>query len=260
MSFYGRIYTRADIITIDRDKNWSHSSPHRKVRNWAEDRPKQITAVANEKDFLVNHVYRAFHFCLKAVKGPGESDSIRPDATEICHVRDALTSWYTSSQTTHPPAHPEFQKQWALSFPNTLDKLLSSFKSEQDIARLLALQEMSVNNQYLVPKDGTLLSGLIQDHIVAGALLSIRGRFFIGDTAVKTALNLPETTSREEMNEKMDEVYQDKAIGRAIIDGSYKNLLDDYTNKINSQIKHYLEKLAIRLFDRRLDDKSFSTE
>ncbi|XP_069690249.1 DNA-directed RNA polymerase I subunit RPA1-like isoform X6 [Periplaneta americana] len=61
----------------------------------------------------------------------------------------------------------------------------------------------------------------------------IRDARNIGDTAVKTALNLPETTSREEMNQKMDEVYQDKAIGRAIIDGSYKNLLDDYTNKVN---------------------------
>jgi DNA-directed RNA polymerase I subunit RPA1 len=37
---------------------------------------------------------------------------------------------------------------------------------------------VNVNNQYLVPKDGTPLSGLIQDHIVAGVHLSIRGRFF----------------------------------------------------------------------------------
>ncbi|KAJ4428389.1 hypothetical protein ANN_24409 [Periplaneta americana] len=64
------------------------------------------------------------------------------DATEICHVCDAQTSWHTSSQTTHPPAHPEFQKQWDVIFSQkNLDKLLSSFKSEQDIARLLAFQE-----------------------------------------------------------------------------------------------------------------------
>ncbi|KAJ4433070.1 hypothetical protein ANN_15327 [Periplaneta americana] len=63
-------------------------------------------------------------------------------AAEICHVRDALSRWYTSSQTTHPPAYPEFQKQWDVIFsPKILDKLLSSFKSEQDLARLLALQE-----------------------------------------------------------------------------------------------------------------------
>ncbi|KAJ4431829.1 hypothetical protein ANN_20434 [Periplaneta americana] len=55
---------------------------------------------------------------------------------------DALTSWCTSSQTTHPPAHPEFQKQWDVIFSQKiLDTLLSSFTSEQDIARLLALQE-----------------------------------------------------------------------------------------------------------------------
>ncbi|KAJ4450784.1 hypothetical protein ANN_02214 [Periplaneta americana] len=64
------------------------------------------------------------------------------DAAEICHMRDPLTSWYTSSQTTHPPAHPEFQKQWDVIFSQKiLDTLLSSFTSEQDIARLLALQE-----------------------------------------------------------------------------------------------------------------------
>ncbi|GIY88578.1 DNA-directed RNA polymerase I subunit RPA1 [Caerostris extrusa] len=36
----------------------------------------------------------------------------------------------------------------------------------------------SVNHQYLVPKDGTPLGGLIQDHIIAGVLLTMRGRFF----------------------------------------------------------------------------------
>ncbi|KFM65263.1 DNA-directed RNA polymerase I subunit RPA1, partial [Stegodyphus mimosarum] len=37
---------------------------------------------------------------------------------------------------------------------------------------------VNVNHQYLVPKDGTPLSGLIQDHIIAGTLLTMRGRFF----------------------------------------------------------------------------------
>lgn len=35
-----------------------------------------------------------------------------------------------------------------------------------------------MSNQYLVPKDGTPLSGLIQDHMIAGVKLSVRGRFF----------------------------------------------------------------------------------
>ncbi|XP_054713157.1 DNA-directed RNA polymerase I subunit RPA1-like [Uloborus diversus] len=37
---------------------------------------------------------------------------------------------------------------------------------------------VNVNHQYLVPKDGTPLSGLIQDHIIGGTLLTMRGRFF----------------------------------------------------------------------------------
>jgi DNA-directed RNA polymerase I subunit RPA1 len=35
----------------------------------------------------------------------------------------------------------------------------------------------NVGQQYLVPKDGTPLSGLIQDHVIAGVRLTIRGKF-----------------------------------------------------------------------------------
>lgn len=37
---------------------------------------------------------------------------------------------------------------------------------------------VNVSNQYLVPKDGTPLGGLIQDHVISGVKLSMRGRFF----------------------------------------------------------------------------------
>lgn len=37
---------------------------------------------------------------------------------------------------------------------------------------------VNVCSHFLVPKDGTPLSGLIQDHVVAGVRLTIRGRFF----------------------------------------------------------------------------------
>lgn len=36
----------------------------------------------------------------------------------------------------------------------------------------------NVSSQYLVPKDGTPLGGLIQDNVIAGVKLSLRGRFF----------------------------------------------------------------------------------
>jgi len=35
---------------------------------------------------------------------------------------------------------------------------------------------VQVPNQYLVPKDGTPLGGLIQDHVIAGVHLTVRGR------------------------------------------------------------------------------------
>ena len=37
---------------------------------------------------------------------------------------------------------------------------------------------VSTHHQYLVPKDGTPLSGLIQDHVVSGVLMTLRGRMF----------------------------------------------------------------------------------
>ncbi|XP_015122909.1 DNA-directed RNA polymerase I subunit RPA1 [Diachasma alloeum] len=35
----------------------------------------------------------------------------------------------------------------------------------------------NVSNQYLVPKDGTPLGGLIQDHVISGVRLTVRGKF-----------------------------------------------------------------------------------
>ncbi|RWS26622.1 DNA-directed RNA polymerase I subunit RPA1-like protein [Leptotrombidium deliense] len=49
---------------------------------------------------------------------------------------------------------------------------------QSEFGRSEAYNIATVNNQFLVPKDGTPLSGLIQDHIVAAALMSIRGVFF----------------------------------------------------------------------------------
>ncbi|XP_013195797.1 DNA-directed RNA polymerase I subunit RPA1 [Amyelois transitella] len=49
---------------------------------------------------------------------------------------------------------------------------------QNEIARSEAYNIMSVRKQYLVPKDGTPLSGLIQDHVISGVRMSLRGVFF----------------------------------------------------------------------------------
>src|SRR5699024_5420661 len=49
---------------------------------------------------------------------------------------------------------------------------------QSELARAEAYGIASVNYQFLVPKDGGPLSGLIQDHIVAGVMMTVRGRFF----------------------------------------------------------------------------------
>nr|XP_033343116.1 DNA-directed RNA polymerase I subunit RPA1 [Megalopta genalis] len=49
---------------------------------------------------------------------------------------------------------------------------------QNELARSEGYNIASVPNQYLVPKDGTPLSGLIQDHMVSGVRLTVRGTFF----------------------------------------------------------------------------------
>ncbi|XP_019857898.1 PREDICTED: DNA-directed RNA polymerase I subunit RPA1-like isoform X2 [Amphimedon queenslandica] len=67
--------------------------------------------------------------------------------------------------------------------------LISLKESLQD----LKLMEL---NQYLVPKDGTPLSGLIQDLVVSGVLLTLRDRFFDkGDYQNLLMVALPDFTS-----------------------------------------------------------------
>lgn len=49
---------------------------------------------------------------------------------------------------------------------------------QSELAKCEAKELSSVVYQYLVPRDGTPLSGLIQDHIISSVRMTIRGRFF----------------------------------------------------------------------------------
>ncbi|XP_003705866.1 RNA polymerase I subunit RpI1 [Megachile rotundata] len=49
---------------------------------------------------------------------------------------------------------------------------------QNELARSEGYNIANVSNQYLVPKDGTPLSGLIQDHMISGVRLTVRGAFF----------------------------------------------------------------------------------
>ncbi|XP_053205787.1 DNA-directed RNA polymerase I subunit RPA1-like [Panonychus citri] len=49
---------------------------------------------------------------------------------------------------------------------------------QSELARAEAYNIVSVNKQYLVPKDGSPLGGLIQDHIVSATLLTMKGNFY----------------------------------------------------------------------------------
>ncbi|XP_004925181.2 DNA-directed RNA polymerase I subunit RPA1 [Bombyx mori] len=57
------------------------------------------------------------------------------------------------------------------------DEMNAHFPQDEN-ARSEAYNIMSVTKQYLVPKDGTPLSGLIQDHVISGVKMSLRGTFY----------------------------------------------------------------------------------
>jgi DNA-directed RNA polymerase I subunit RPA1 len=52
---------------------------------------------------------------------------------------------------------------------------------QNEVGRSEAYNLANVANNYLVPKDGTPLGGLIQDHMISGVKISLRGRFFSRD-------------------------------------------------------------------------------
>uniref|UniRef100_A0AAR2IV68 DNA-directed RNA polymerase subunit n=1 Tax=Pygocentrus nattereri TaxID=42514 RepID=A0AAR2IV68_PYGNA len=52
---------------------------------------------------------------------------------------------------------------------------------QSELGRAEAYTLVSTDQQYLVPKDGTPLAGLIQDHIVSGTRMTLRGCFFTRD-------------------------------------------------------------------------------
>ncbi|XP_071846497.1 DNA-directed RNA polymerase I subunit RPA1-like isoform X2 [Apostichopus japonicus] len=49
---------------------------------------------------------------------------------------------------------------------------------QNEMGRAEATMIANTSEQYLVPKDGTPLGGLIQDHMIAGLHMTVRGRFF----------------------------------------------------------------------------------
>ena len=49
---------------------------------------------------------------------------------------------------------------------------------QSELARAEAYNIVASSKNYLVPKDGTPLQGLIQDHVIAAVKMTLRGRFF----------------------------------------------------------------------------------
>ncbi|XP_057335283.1 DNA-directed RNA polymerase I subunit RPA1 [Microplitis mediator] len=60
---------------------------------------------------------------------------------------------------------------------------------QNELGRSEGYNLASVPTQYLVPKDGTPLGGLIQDHVIGGVRLTLRGNFFTKDDYMNLVLS-----------------------------------------------------------------------
>lgn len=54
---------------------------------------------------------------------------------------------------------------------------------------------------------------------------------------MRSAIDVPKTATQSELKEKMEDIYQNYDRGRAVIDSSYKSMLDNITNKINKYVQ-----------------------
>ncbi|XP_025110197.1 DNA-directed RNA polymerase I subunit RPA1-like [Pomacea canaliculata] len=109
-----------------------------------------------------------------------------------CHLKNGDVLLLNRQPTLHRPsiqAHKarvlHGQKTMRLHYANCKaynadfdgDEMNAHFP-QSELCRAEAYGIVGTQCQYLVPKDGTPLAGLIQDHINAGVLLTIRGQFF----------------------------------------------------------------------------------
>ena len=128
-------------------------------------------------------------------------DKTRPGYNKkVCrHVRNGDVMLLNRQPTLHKPsimAH----KARVLTNERTLRLHYSVCKSynadfdgdemnahlpQDEISRAEAYGLMGVSDNYLVPKDGKPLGGLIQDHIIAATLLTQRGRYFTKEEYVQ---------------------------------------------------------------------------
>ncbi|KAK0395050.1 hypothetical protein QR680_001087 [Steinernema hermaphroditum] len=71
---------------------------------------------------------------------------------------------------------------------------------QSGIAQTEVKQLANVGSNFLVPKDGTPILGLIQDHVVSGVLMTMRGQFFSKEDFMHLLLaSFAETTKRLEI-------------------------------------------------------------
>ncbi|GMS82240.1 hypothetical protein PENTCL1PPCAC_4415 [Pristionchus entomophagus] len=90
------------------------------------------------------------------------------------------------------------------------------------IAQTEVAEIANVGSNFLVPKDATPLLGLIQDHVVSGVLLTLRGRFFEKEDFMHLLLaSFAETSQRLEMPPpcmlKPKELWSGKQVISAIL-------------------------------------------
>lgn len=121
------------------------------------------------------------------------SDEVRPMVTIVNrHLLTGDVLLFNRQPTLHKPSIMAFrarvlpnEKGFRLHYANCKSfnadfdgDEMNAHLPQSELARSEAYNIASVNYQYLVPKDGSPLGGLIQDHVVAPCMLTRRDQFY----------------------------------------------------------------------------------
>lgn len=105
---------------------------------------------------------------------------------------------------------------------------------QNQIAQTEARELLNVGNNYLVPKDGTPILGLIQDHVVSGVLLTMRNTFLTRVDFMKLVFSaFAETTKRLHVPAPAMIKPQRLYTGKQVVSTILRNIIPEDRQRIN---------------------------
>ncbi|WKX97060.1 hypothetical protein Q1695_013032 [Nippostrongylus brasiliensis] len=186
----------AKKLTFTEPVNLFNKGHMRKVvRNGPNVHPGANFVMGNKKQMLqpddAAEDARAKRIALSKHLEPANTDNLRPPVKVLRHLRNGDMMMMNRQPSLHKPSIQGHRArvitgQRALRMNYAPCKAynadfdgdeMNGHLVQSHIAQCEVAELANVGSNFLVPKDATPLLGLIQDHVVSGVLLTIRGRF-----------------------------------------------------------------------------------